>query len=312
MIQSSTTAYKYALISVFLWSTVATAFKISLKYLDVTSLVMYSSFSSLVILFIIVVLQKKLFLIKEYIKKNFFLVFILGLINPFLYYLVLFKAYDLLPAQEAQAINYSWALMLAFLSVIFLKQKLRLIDLIAGFICYFGVIIIATKGEPLSLNFSNLEGLFYAILSTILWSFYWIFSTKSKIDPVVALFCNFLFAMPIIIIYFYFTNEFKIPSIEGVLGAIYIGIFEMGLTFLFWLKAMQSAIHTSKITNLIFISPFLSLIFIYFILNEKVELSTIKGLALIITGLVLVAIFDNQKRKEARRIVSKKLKLEKV
>ncbi len=232
----------------------------------------------------------------------------MGLINPFLYYVVLFKAYDLLPAQEAQAINYSWALMLAFLSVIFLKQKLRLIDLIAGLICYFGVIIIATKGDPLSLNFSNLEGLFYAILSTILWSFYWIFSTKSKVDPVIALFCNFLFAMPIIIVYFYFTHDFVSVDIKGILGAMYIGVFEMGLTFLFWLKAMQSAIHTSKITNLIFISPFLSLIFIYFILGETIELSTIHGLGLIIAGLVLVAIFDNQKRKEARRIVSKKMK----
>lgn len=308
MIQSSTIAYKYALISVFLWSTVATAFKISLNYLDVISLVMYSSFSSLIILFVIIVFQNKLFLIKDYIKKNFFLVFILGLINPFLYYLVLFKAYDLLPAQEAQAINYSWALMLAFLSVPFLKQKLRIIDILAGLVCYFGVVVIATKGEPLSLNFSNLEGLFYAILSTVLWSFYWIFSTKSKIDPVVALFCNFLFAMPMIVIYFYFTNEFEVPRIEGILGAIYIGLFEMGLTFLFWLKAMQNTTDTSKITNLIFISPFLSLIFIYFILGEKIELSTIKGLVLIIIGLVLVAIFDSKKMKEAKKVVNKKFK----
>ena len=54
-----------------------------------------------------------------HILNNYKKVFILGLVNPFLYYLVLFKAYDLLPAQEAQAINYTWALMLAFLSVIF-------------------------------------------------------------------------------------------------------------------------------------------------------------------------------------------------
>ena len=32
-----------------------------------------------------------------------------GLLNPCLYYLVLFKAYELLPAQQAQALNYSWA-----------------------------------------------------------------------------------------------------------------------------------------------------------------------------------------------------------
>ena len=307
-IKSSSTAYKYALISVFLWSTVASAFKISLQYLSPTLLVFYSSFFSLIILFVIIIYQKKISLIKTYIKNNFLLIFILGLINPFLYYLVLFKAYDLLPAQEAQAINYSWALMLAFLSVPFLKQKLRLIDVIAGFICYFGVIVIATKGNPLCLDFSNVEGLFYALLSTVLWSFYWIFSVKAKIDPVVGLFCNFLFALPLILIYVIFTVGFSIPSLNGILGSLYIGLFEMGLTFLFWLKAMQSAINTSKITNLIFMSPFLSLIFIYFILNEKISFSTIQGLGLIVCGLILVAIFDKTKRKEGKRIISKKMK----
>ena len=84
--------------------------------------------------------------------------------------MVLFKAYDALPAQEAQAINYTWALMLTFLSVIFLKQKLTINDIIAGIICYFGVLIIASKGSPFSLDFSNIQGVTLALLSTILWS----------------------------------------------------------------------------------------------------------------------------------------------
>jgi len=263
---------------------------------------LYSTVSSLLVLFIVLLFQKKLSLIKGHIQKNFLLILFLGSINPFLYYLVLFKAYSLLPAQEAQAINYTWALMLAFLSVPFLKQKLSTVDILAGFICYFGVVVIATKGNPLSLDFSNLEGVVYALVSTVLWSFYWIFNTKAKIDPVVGLFCNFLFSMPLIVVYFFITQPLELPALNGVLGAIYVGLFEMGITFLFWLKAMQSAINTSKISNLIFISPFLSLIFIYFILNEEIYLSTIQGLALIICGLLLVAIFDKKKRKKGRKL----------
>ncbi len=162
------------------------------------------------------------------------MILVLGAINPFLYYLVLFKAYDLLPAQEAQAINYTWALMLAFLSVPLLKQKLRFADIVAGIICYFGVLIISTKGEPFSLSFSNLEGVLLALFSTILWSLYWIFNTKSKADSVVGLFCNFLFATPIILTYLFLTQPIQIPNINGLLGAVYIGLFEMGITFLFF------------------------------------------------------------------------------
>ncbi len=275
------------MISVFLWSTVASAFKFALQYLSPVELVLYASLTSFITLLIILVIEKKLHLVIFYIKDNFLLVFILGVINPFLYYLVLFKAYDLLPAQEAQAINYTWALMLAFLSVSFLKQKLRLTDIIAGIICYFGVLIISTKGEPFSLNFSNFEGVLLALFSTILWSLYWIFNTKSKVDSVVGLFSNFLFATPLIIVYFFLTQSFELPPFSGLLSAVYVGLFEMGITFLFWLKAMQNTTNTSKIANLIFISPFLSLVFIYFILNEPILISTLFGLLFIIIGLII-------------------------
>lgn len=287
MSKANLTAYKFALVSVFLWSTVASAFKLSLKYLSPELLVLYASATSLIILFVILLIQNKINLVFSYIKNNLLLIIVLGTINPFLYYLVLFKAYDLLPAQEAQAINYTWALMLAFLSVPLLKQKLRLADIIAGIICYFGVLIISTKGEPFSLNFSNMDGVFLALLSTILWALYWIFNTKNKADPIVSLFSNFLFATPLIFIYCFYTQEMITPEITGVLGAIYVGLFEMGITFLFWLKAMQSAENTSKIANLIFISPFISLIFIYFILGEKIYISTLFGLGFIILGLLI-------------------------
>lgn len=250
-------------------------------------LLLLASITSLFVLFIVLVFQKKFYLVIVHLTKNIKLIFILGLLNPFMYYLILFEAYNLLPAQEAQAINYTWALMLSFLAVPFLKQKLRLVDIVAGIVCYFGVLIISTKGEPFSMNFSDLTGVGLALFSTIIWALYWIFNTKQKQDAVVALFCNFLIAVPIIIIYMYFNDEFFYPAYTGVFAAIYVGLFEMGITFLFWLYAMNHTNNTAKIANLIFISPFLSLIFIYFILGEKIYISTLFGLIMIIFGLFI-------------------------
>ncbi len=258
-----------------------------MQYLSPEELVLYSSLVSLLVLFFVVLYEKKFTQVKTHLKKNFKTIFILGAINPFLYYLVLFKAYDLLPAQEAQAINYTWALMLTFLSVVFLKQKMTSNDLFAGIICYFGVLVIATKGEALSLEFSNMDGVLLALLSTVLWSMYWIFNTKLNVEPVVGLFSNFLVSIPLIIIYFLFTQPLELPSLNGLFAASYVGLFEMGITFLFWLKAMKSAVSTSKIANLIFISPFISLILIYFIVGEKIYISTVLGLCAIIIGLLI-------------------------
>lgn len=248
---------------------------------------MYASFFSTIILFAIIIYEKKLKDVKEHISNNYKKVFLLGIINPFLYYLVLFKAYDLLSAQEAQAINYTWALMLTFLSVVFLKQKLTIKDILAGVICYFGVLIISTKGSVFSLNFSSMDGVLLALLSTVLWSMYWIINTKNKVDPIVGLFSNFIISFPLILIYYIYTQDFIFPDIKGLLAACYVGLFEMGITFLFWLKAMKNASSTAKIANLIFISPFISLIFIHFIVKEPIYLSTILGLIIIILGLII-------------------------
>ena len=287
-VKSQQTAYKYALVAIFLWSTVAAAFKISLEYLSPIELVLYAVISSTVCLLVVLLYQKKLSLVIIYMKKSYFKIALLGFLNPFLYYVVLFEAYARLPAQEAQSINYTWALMLAFMSALFLKQKLSFKDVIAGFICYFGVLIIATKGEPFSLEFSSIDGVFLALASTVLWSSYWIINTKNKVEPVIGLFSNFLFSLPFIVLFAFLTESLQsLPPLNGILAASYVGLFEMGITFLLWLYAMQYAQSTSKIANLIFLSPFLSLIFIYFIVGEKIYISTVFGLSTIIVGLLI-------------------------
>ncbi len=285
--QSQKLSYIFALSAVLLWSTVATAFKISLRVLSPVELLLYSSLTSLIFLTVVLIVKKKIKIAFIYLKENFTLVLILGIINPFLYYLVLFKAYELLPAQEAQSINYTWALTLSYLSVVFLKHKLSKYDILAGIIAYFGVLIIATKGDIFSLHFSNRYGVFLALFSTMLWSFYWIFNTKSKVDPVIGLFCNFLIGVIIIFIYFILFYHFHFPNSKAILSSMYVGFFEMGVTYILWLKALKYSKNTSKTANLIFLSPFLSLIFIHFIVGEKIETSTIIALVFIFLGLML-------------------------
>ncbi|MFA6757610.1 MAG: DMT family transporter [Sulfurospirillaceae bacterium] len=277
-------AYIYALSAVFLWSTVATAFKISLNYLSPVQLLLVASGTSFIVLSLVIKLQKKSF---HFDRAQFKKMAILGALNPFLYYLVLFKAYDLLPAQEAQPLNYTWALVLAYLSALILKQRLYWQDIAAGFICYFGVLIISTKGAVFSLEFSNPVGVALALGSTLLWSLFWIYNKKWEIDPVIGLWVNFGVGFFLTLIWAFLNGHLNVFPIKGLLGGVYVGIFEMGFTFLLWLKAMQLTKQTAKIANLIFLSPFLSLFFISIFLKESIFPSTIVGLILIVLGLLL-------------------------
>lgn len=279
-------SYMYALSAILLWSSVATAFKISLSYLTPLQLLFFSSLVSWVILGILAFYLGELKFLKEVKKRQILNMLILGAINPFGYYLILFKAYSILPAQEAQALNYTWALTLTYLSVFILKQNLKWQDIVSGLICYAGVFVIATRGDVFGFHFSDIYGVFLALFSTILWALYWIFNAKWTSYPTLGLFLNFSSGVVLIFFAMIFSGGFESIEYKGLWGATYVGIFEMGITFFLWLQALRYAKNTSKIANLIFLSPFLSLIFISFFLNEKILPSTLIGLVFIIFGLV--------------------------
>jgi drug/metabolite transporter (DMT)-like permease len=277
-------AYLFGLCAVLLWSTVATAFKLSLRHMEPIQLLFYASISSTLVLFLVLVIQGHLTLLRNTPRKALQFSAAMGLLNPALYYWVLFKAYDLLPAQEAQPLNYTWAITLSILAVPLLKQHLRKIDLLAIGVSYFGILVIATHGSPLSLHFSDGFGVSLALGSTLIWSLFWIFNTRSHIEPVVGLFLNFLFALPFIALITWVSTGFMIESIDGLYGAAYVGIFEMGITFVLWLKALRLTDNASKVANLIFLSPILSLFLIHFIVGEDIHWSSGLGLLLIIAG----------------------------
>jgi len=279
-------AYMYALGAVFLWSSVATAFKFSLVHLTPTQLLVIASGVSLLVLGALLGWQGKIILFRSLPKKYILAMLFLGAVNPFAYYLVLFQAYALLPAQEAQALNYTWALTLAYLSAFILKQKLHPRQIVAGIICYTGVLVIATQGDVLGLSFGNLAGVGLALASTFLWAFYWIYSTKWGLDPLVGLFLNFSSGFALVLCWAWAKGALVVMPWQGVLGAVYVGVFEMGVAFFLWLQAMQKTTQTATIANLIFLSPFLSLVFIGMVLKEAILSSTLVGLGLIVMGLL--------------------------
>ena len=280
-------AYIYGLSTVLLWSTVASAFKLSLRYLDYIQLLLYSTLVSFFILILILALQGKTRLLFSYSGSQYLRSLVLGFLNPFLYYSVLFKAYDLLPAQEAQPLNYTWAITLALLSIPLLKQRISIRDIFSVFVSYSGVVVISTHGNIFSFRFSNPLGVALALGSTVIWALYWIYNTKDDRDPVAGLLLNFLFGLPWVLTTCLLFSTVRVSNPLGLVGAAYVGVFEMGITFVLWLSALKLSENTAKVGNLIFLSPFLSLVFIHFFVGEVILPSTLTGLALIVAGLLI-------------------------
>jgi len=192
----------------------------------------------------------------------------------------------LLRAQEAGTLNYIWPITLVLLSIPLLKQRIHWISIAAIFISFFGIIIISTEGKIASLEFREPLGVLLAVSSSIFWALYWIFNMKDKRDEVVKLLLNFLFGSIYILITVLIFSDLNI-SLKGLAGAVYIGLFEMGLTYFLWLKALKLSVNTARVSNLIYLSPFISLIIIRSVIGEKILLATIVGLGFIISGIII-------------------------
>jgi len=277
--------YTLALIAIFLWSTSGTAFKLALRGLSFPQLLFISAHIAWIFLFTLLLVQGKLKPAFRNSLKNLPRSAFAGFLNPFLYYIILLKAYSLLPAQIAQPLNYTWPIMLVLLSVIFLKQKLSWKDGLAIFISFTGVILISSQGDiPFTKSINEPLGVILAIGSSLIWASFWIINLKDKRPELEKIAWNFFFGAVFATLYIVLFDKF--PKWQTAwLPAIYVGLTEMAVAFVFWLTALANTENNARISNMVYISPFLALVFIHLILGEKIYFTTPVGLAFIVTGI---------------------------
>jgi drug/metabolite transporter (DMT)-like permease len=280
-------AYLFALLTVLSWSTVATAFKIALRELNYIQVLLIANVVSLGVYGVILIFRRDRVRFFPVSKRDLGFSLSQAILNPFGYYLILFKVYSILPAQIAQPVNFIWPVVLMILSAPLLKQPIRLSGLFALLISFAGVIVLSSQGNLLHFRIKEPFGIALAFASSIVWSLFWIINIKDKRDDVLKLFLSSLISFVLVFILAAVTGNLSSVFSKPLLPAIYIGLFEMGIPFVLWLKALQLSESTGKISNLIYLTPFLSLFFIHTILKERLYYTSLIGLGLIIAGILV-------------------------
>jgi len=293
-------AYLFALLAVAFWSTMSSAFKITLRYIAFDQMLFWAALFGAVVLLVLNQAGKNRLKFKHLTGKNWISSAVMGFFNPFLYYLVLFKAYDLLEAQIAGTLNYAWPVVLVLLSIPFLKQKISLMSIVAILISFTGVAIISLQGNYRELTIINPMGVFLAVSSAFFWAIYWILNMRDKREETGKIMLNLLFGLVYIFIYLMITGGIHIPAKNAILGTTYIGLFEMSITFVIWLKALQLSENTARVSNLIYLSPFIALFIIRITVGEKIHGTTIAGLVFIVAGIVIQQLIAERQIKKAK------------
>ena len=272
-------AMLYGLGAVALWSTVATAFKVALAWMSPLELMWIAALVSWLLMGALVFKQGNMALA---LRQGWRTALWAGLMNPVAYYLVLFAAYDRLPGQEAMALNYTWALAMAFLAVPLLGHRLTRLDVAAGLVAYSGV---ATRGNVFNVAFEDPLGVLLALSSTLLWALYWLLNARDQRQPLVGQWQNFSVGLPVLTMLLLLGPGVQWHGWPALGAGVYVGLFEMGVAFVLWQLAVQKVSRTAKVSNLIFLSPPVSLLLLYLVVGEPMLPSTLVGLVLILCGL---------------------------
>ncbi|MDO5536790.1 MAG: DMT family transporter [Desulfovibrionaceae bacterium] len=288
-----TKAFCCAGLTILAWSTVSTAFKVALASLSPMQLIYVSMGVAALFLAGIVLVRREFAVFRSLDRRQWRSGAVLGLVI-WLYYTLLFVAYDHLPAQIAQPVNNTWALMLALMACVFLHQKITLREFAWMLFAYSGVLVI-TSGAGGSLGPLHPLGLACVIASTVLYALYWILNTKSGLPGLHGLVICFAAAFVLAAATLVVRGEPLTMPLRPFLGGAYVGLFELAIPFVLWGAALRLASSVARISTLPFLVPFLALFWISLVLGEPIAWTTVLGLVLIVSGTIM------QQRAAARR-----------
>lgn len=276
-------AYFNLALCILLWASIPVATKKILVELDNLRILFYSTVLSTLVLGILLIFQKKVKFIKKYNKNQYSLMFFLGFLGNYLYYIFLYGALEKTTASEGFILAYTWPMLVLVLSFIILKEKITLKKLIGVTISFLGIIIITTKGNITDFNLTSLWGDVLALTGALVFALFSVLGKKYNFDKTVSVFIYFFSALIFLIPTVYIFSEFTWPSSNIWPWIVYNGVFVNGVSYIFWFKALENG-ETHIISNLLYLTPFISLIYISVFLSEKILISSVVGLTVIILG----------------------------
>jgi drug/metabolite transporter (DMT)-like permease len=280
-------ALVYASITILLWATVAAVAKLSLKSITWIQLLFYVSLFSTLTLFLLLLFSKsvsELFAleISDFIT-HFFPV---GVLGTFLYMAFYFGALDNAPAAEALIISWLSPFFIFIFSIWLLNERLSFRGLFSLCMGFIGAVIVITKGHVLKFDLVSPYGDVLAMGSAISWGLFSILSRKRTHNALVGMFLYSVSGFTAVTLFAFFTENLQAIPLKDVIGISYIGIFPTAIAFTLWIKSIEIG-NIRFIANLTYLTPFLSLVFIFILTGERIFTSQIMGLVIIVGGLLL-------------------------
>jgi drug/metabolite transporter (DMT)-like permease len=211
----------------------------------------------------------------------------------FMYYAFYSMSLSLIPAMEASMLNYLFPIMILISAVPINKEHINAFKIIAIVFGFLGTLIIVSKGNLCIIHFSNLSGDLLGIGAALCWGLFTNFGMKNKRDPYLSIYIYTLESFVLSAIGLFTFSRFVVPDVLAFSGLIWIGLTVITGIFFLWFHILKVA-SVSFAASMSFLNPFVSLLFIFLLIGEKILFIQLTGLAFIMIGVIVQQIGEHR------------------
>jgi drug/metabolite transporter (DMT)-like permease len=293
-------SFFYLGLCILSWGLIPVVSKNILVELNNLQMLFYSTIFSCIVMCGIILFEKKTSVLTTYAINDYAKIGVLGFLGTYLYYVLLYAALALTSASEGFILAYTWPMLVIILAFPLLKERLTVKKLCSIFISFLGIVVIVTHGSIFTLSFTSLQGDIFALGGAGVFALFSVLGKKYQYDQVVSVFIYFVTALVFITPTLFLFSSLKVPSLHVWLWLLLNGFLVNGVSYIFWFKALEYG-DTSVTSNALYLTPFLSLVYIALFLGERILFSSIVGLVIIVAGIILQSVKRNERSYSSAR-----------
>lgn len=279
--------YLSLLTAMIIWATSFVWSKIALEFYSSFTIVFFRLVISSLILFLFLIITKKLVVIE---KKHIPIFLLLSFCEPFLYFTGETTGLNYVSPPVAAVIIAVIPLFTPFAALIFLKERVSVLNLIGIMVSFIGIIlVIFEKGLKLLVAWEGLLLLFLAVISAVAYSVI-IKKLPSKYTAFDIVFYHNVigafYFFPIVMIFYGENILLTGFNSEAIIPIIKLGVFASTVAFVCFAYALKK-LSITKVNVFANIIPVFTLIVAWIVLGDIILTHQIVGIFVVIIGVII-------------------------
>ena len=275
----------YAVLTVFLWATMAPAVKLMQDSVPTTEVLFLAGLFSVVFLLGRLIANGKVKEYRTFGAQNYKVVLGLGFLGFFVYEFLYYFGIAQLTASTACILNYLWPIMLVLFSCLILKEPFTTRKVLAMVASFLGVVVLSAGGND-QYGAHPVLGIVGCIVAAVSYGLFSVLNKREDLDQDLCMPIYWGVTMVSGLIAGFVEGGWTMPDLKTWLILAWLGVMANAVGYLIWAIALNDSKNSARIANFAFLVPVLSMLLSALILREQIHWNGIVALALILGGIL--------------------------